>query len=191
MARRYLEAVAANRAEDAIALMSAEQRRRLPLAELRRRIAALSDAERVALRDRAEKLGQGRLTAQWPSAHGALTLEHRGGNTWVVAGDLPRFDRQDTPRSALLTFARAFKNQDYATLLKLAPNTDAAELTAAKLAHAMEEPEFRRTVEATLAVLTESGAGEASGDGQWMFRSGRHRADLRLEDGRWRLVDLR
>ncbi len=191
VARRYLEAVAANRADDAWQLLSVQERRRITQQEFQRRVAALTDRERRRIEAQAAQLSSERLTAQWRSSEGDLVLEHRGKDTWIVTGPLPRFDRQDTPRQALLTFARAFRNQDYETLLKLAPTGERTELTPAKLAAAMEEPEFRRSVESTLAALTEAGPGEESGSDRWTFRKGRHRADLKLEDGRWRVVDVR
>lgn len=154
-------------------------------------MAALSGERRAQLADQAQRVQSEDITALWSHPGGTLSFEHRGGAEWVVTGGLPRFDRQDAPDEALRTFARALRGSDWETLLKLAPADQRAALSAGILRDRFGDKAVRAEVEAALAALADAGPGEALGPSGWRFLRGRHRADLRLEDGLWRVVDLR
>lgn len=192
-ARAYLAALSAGQADEAWALLSTEEQARVPLDVFRQRVSGLTDVQRQRYSELTASVGASdRTEARWNHSDGTeLRLEHRGAGTWAVVGTLPRFDDQDTPRNALATFRRALKRADWPLLVRLAPAGERDELTTDLLSRRLAEGPLRDEILAALEALTVSGDGAAAGENGWVFRAGRHRADLRHEGGAWRVVDIR
>lgn len=189
-ARRYLMALSIGDADAAWSLLSDSARRETDRQAFGHHVRSMSEADRKRLSERAQSIAEGRLVARWESGTDALELEHRDRDAWLVVSRLPRFDRRDTPRAALETFASAIRAHDWATILAMAPQDEREGLTEAVLQARLATGELREELDAALSALLQSGPGRGEAD-QWTFQAAQHRADLRRMGGLWFVSDIR
>ena len=192
VARAYLDAVARGDGEAAWALLSSSARRAVPRGALRRRVAGLAAERRSAHRPQERSVQAKRHDAVWGSGERRMAFEYRGDGTWMLTSPPPAFDRTDTPLAALRTFGRAIARMDWELAISLAPASARDGLDAGALRRRFEAGAFRKeTLDALGDLERSAGKGHPLGTDRWRFESSRHRADLVLEAGHWRLLDLR
>lgn len=190
-ARAYLTAVADGRTEDAWRLRASSGRRATPQKAYAARLRGLDAGTRERARVQSKAREAPRYRAEWGEGRDRLQLEHRGGTTWAIVGELPRFEKMATAAEALATFARALRAGDWETVLKLAPEEERRQLTPALVRERLTKEGIRQALYKALDALRAAGAGEADSASQWSFRAGRHRAIMVREGDSWRLLDLR
>jgi len=189
--RLYLEALAAGQSDVAWSLLSDSARMRLNEDAHRARVLSLTSKQKSLLREAARRPERRGYRVQWTGRGETLTLQHRGGNTWMLIGPLPRFYRQHTPRHALQTFTEAFETQDYDVLMRLVPAGQREGLDANILRNRFSREPLRTEVATTLKALAENAGGRALRKNGWRFEKGKSRVDLVLEGAAWRVSDVR
>lgn len=157
--RAYALALRERRTRDAYALLSNEAQSRLSPADFSRMVtenAREIDDIAAALLQPAETR---RITATLTSPDGhELSLVYEG-EAWHVDGSALDLYSQDSPRAALESFVRAFRNERYDVLLRFVPDAKREGLSAERLERAFEgeqrDPIERLTqaLEASLSTL--------------------------------------
>lgn len=186
--KAYREALVAGDHQAAHELLSAKLRARYSEAELAR---LMEDSPRE-VKETAERLAAPprsvAISAQLTLGLGDRIELVKEDGGWKIASNPVAFYDQSTPRSAILSFVRAFRLQRWEVMLQFVPGKYRPRMTVEKM-----RKQFERKPVAKLMTLIQANLAAPiaeKGDEARMAYGNAHEVVLIREDGRWKVQDL-
>jgi hypothetical protein len=188
----YASALRDGRVEDAYSMLSDEARKNMPFEAFKTIVQENPEEVREMATALTRPAGPPRVTAVVTSPEGdTLLLVYEAGR-WRIDGSAIDLYNQDTPKTALSAFVRAFENKRYDVLMRFVPDSKKEGLSEAKLRKEFEgdqKEEVERLTQALKAALPTAQI-ELLGDRATMSYGAGGTIELMRERGIWKVEEF-
>ncbi len=191
IARAYMQAIGTGDADTAWHLLHPSVHKNLSRAEFSQQIASLSEKDKAFWQHWSREIKPQSSTQTWKRGTHAIRITHNAKGQWKIVDSGLDTTTEMSPKLALVQFRQWILARNYSGILEMAPKAEQETLTAEAIEAGLTVPGVTEELIATLNSLIQSNNVRETGPNRWTIEAGRHMAILVLEDGHWRVDDIR